>query len=514
MILKHRSIINYVNLIKLEQIDNERVNGYIRILDAKSQRLKQLTEDLVETSRITSGNVKLDMQKIDLVELIYQTAGEFNEKFEAKELTIVTKLPKTEVMIRADGRQLYRVIENLYNNVAKYALEKTRVYVDVHVLEEKVTFSIKNVSERSLALENSNAGDLTERFIRGDASRTTEGSGLGLSIAKSLTQLMGGIFFIGVDGDLFKVVLGFAETAEKETKEKILQVAKENNYRPNLLARSLNHGRTMSLGVVTINIENMYFVQSLNTINKEADKRGYFTNIVVCDESLEWERKLIQGLAERQMEGILINPINKGKEFEEFLLSLHIPIVCIGNQVSGKITTVQVNEMAAAMDAVELIVSKGYKKIVFVCPPLEMEETQNIYVHKQREKGFKAAMAIHPELKMKMIGKTEFLPEVERICARGLHEKTAFLCSGDSYALSIMQWGTKKGLMIPKDFGLMGFDDISLLQYITPKLTTVSTNLEGVASTAVVELIQQIDSKEYSPKSIYLNYHILDRDTL
>ena len=303
-------------------------------------------------------------------------------------------------------------------------------------------------------------------------------------------------------------------SVSKETKEKILQVAKENNYRPNLLARSLNHGRTMSLGVVTINIENMYFVQSLNTINKEADKRGYFTNIVVCDESLEWERKLIQGLAERQMEGILINPINKGKEFEEFLLSLHIPIVCIGNQVSGKITTVQVNEMAAAMDAVELIVSKGYKKIVFVCPPLETEETQNIYVHKQREKGFKAAMAIHPELKMKMIGKTEFLPEVERICARGLHEKTAFLCSGDSYALSIMQWGTKKGLMIPKDFGLMGFDDISLLQYITPKLTTVSTNLEGVASTAVVELIQQIDSKEYSPKSIYLNYHILDRDTL
>ena len=203
------SIVNYVDLLKRENLGNENARNYIRILDEKSQRLKQLTEDLVETSRITSGNVKLDMQKIDLVELIYQTAGEFNEKFEAKELTIVTKLPKTEVMILADGRQLYRVIENLYNNVAKYALEKTRVYVDVHVLEEKVTFSIKNVSERSLALENSNAGDLTERFIRGDASRTTEGSGLGLSIAKSLTQLMGGIFFIGVDGDLFKASITF-----------------------------------------------------------------------------------------------------------------------------------------------------------------------------------------------------------------------------------------------------------------------------------------------------------------
>lgn len=209
------SIINYVNLIKLEDIENERVKNYVKILDEKSQRLKQLTEDLVETSRITSGNVKLDMQKIDLIELVYQTGGEFNEKFESKELTIVTKLPNTEVMIFADGRQLYRVIENLYNNVAKYALEKTRVYVEVQAGEE-VVFSIKNVSEKSLALENSNAGDLTERFIRGDSSRTTEGSGLGLSIAKSLTKLMGGKFEIGVDGDLFKATITFPVWEEKK----------------------------------------------------------------------------------------------------------------------------------------------------------------------------------------------------------------------------------------------------------------------------------------------------------
>lgn len=208
------SIINYVNLMKLEKIDNERVQGYIKILDEKSQRLKQLTADLVEASKISSGNVKLDMQVIDLVELVYQTSGEFNEKFEQKELTIVTKLPKTAVLIRADGRQLYRVIENLYNNVAKYALEKTRVYVDISYVEEKVVFSIKNVSEHSLARENSNAGDLTERFIRGDSSRTTEGSGLGLSIAKSLTVLMGGVFDIKVDGDLFKASITFPQYAD------------------------------------------------------------------------------------------------------------------------------------------------------------------------------------------------------------------------------------------------------------------------------------------------------------
>ena len=225
------SIINYVNLMKLEKIDNERVQGYIQILDEKSQRLRQLTADLVEGSKISSGNVKLDMQVIDLVELVYQTSGEFNEKFEQKELTIVTKLPKTAVLIRADGRQLYRVIENLYNNVAKYALEKTRVYVDIAYVEEKVVFSIKNVSEHSLARENSNAGDLTERFIRGDSSRTTEGSGLGLSIAKSLTVLMGGVFDIKVDGDLFKASITFPQYVdENSSNPKMEEPASEDDY--------------------------------------------------------------------------------------------------------------------------------------------------------------------------------------------------------------------------------------------------------------------------------------------
>lgn len=119
------------------------MQGYIKILDEKSQRLKQLTADLVEASKISSGNVKLDMQVIDLVELVYQTSGEFNEKFEQKELTIVTKLPKTAVLIRADGRQLYRVIENLYNNVAKYALEKQGCMWILHMWKKRLSFPLR-----------------------------------------------------------------------------------------------------------------------------------------------------------------------------------------------------------------------------------------------------------------------------------------------------------------------------------------------------------------------------------
>ncbi|MEE1216799.1 MAG: HAMP domain-containing sensor histidine kinase [Agathobacter sp.] len=197
------SIVNYVDLLKRENLDNDNAKYYIHVLEEKSQRLKQLTEDLVETSKITSGNVKLNMQKLDLVELLYQTGGEFNERFEARNLTIVTKIPSEQIFIYADGRQLYRSIENLYTNAAKYALENTRVYVELEKADTKAVFTIKNVSKNELDIVSDGNVDLTERFVRGERSRTTEGSGLGLSIAKNLTHLMGGKFEIKVDGDLF-----------------------------------------------------------------------------------------------------------------------------------------------------------------------------------------------------------------------------------------------------------------------------------------------------------------------
>ena len=208
------SIINYVNLIKMEKVENEKVKEYVNILDSKAQRLRQLTEDLVEASKISSGNIELNMQCIDFVELIYQTGGEFNEKFEAKDLTTITKLPGDPVYIMADGRRIWRVVENLYNNVAKYALAHTRVYVTVETTEDEMEFSVKNISEQEIKLDTE---ELTERFIRGDTSRTTEGSGLGLSIAKNLTILMNGHFSVEMDGDLFKVSVCFPLVSKRET---------------------------------------------------------------------------------------------------------------------------------------------------------------------------------------------------------------------------------------------------------------------------------------------------------
>lgn len=203
------SIINYVDLLKREEIQDPKMKGYIDILDSKSQRLKQLTEDLVEASKISSGNIVLDMQPIRLGELIRQTNGEFEEKFNARNLEIVSRIPEEPIVIMADGRRMWRVIENLYNNVAKYAMPGTRVYVEVKKIGCRVIFEIKNVSEHPL---NIRAEELTERFIRGDVSRSTEGSGLGLSIAQNLVNLQHGTFDIYLDGDLFKITITF-ETA-------------------------------------------------------------------------------------------------------------------------------------------------------------------------------------------------------------------------------------------------------------------------------------------------------------
>ena len=201
------SIINYVDLIKREKPQDPTIQKYLEVLDQKSQRLKTLTEDLVEASRASSGNIKLDMANIDIVELVQQTNGEFEEKYAIRHLDIVTTLPNEVILIEADGRRLWRVLENLYNNAFKYAMEGTRVYVGIEDRDSEVVFSIKNVSATPL---NISPDELTERFVRGDTSRTTEGSGLGLSIAKDLTQLQGGRFEITIDGDLFKAELTFA----------------------------------------------------------------------------------------------------------------------------------------------------------------------------------------------------------------------------------------------------------------------------------------------------------------
>lgn len=212
------SIISYVDLLKRLKIEEEPAKSYIDILEVKSQRLKQLTDDLVEVSKISSGNIELHLEELNLTELLNQSIGEFSEKFDDKKLQIVFEESHTPAHIYADSRRMWRIIENLFNNICKYAMEGTRVYIDLDIANQQIKVGLKNISARQMNLRGD---DLTERFIRGDASRTTEGSGLGLSIAKSLTEAQGGEFVILLDGDLFTVELIFPEYQKNVEKEPV-----------------------------------------------------------------------------------------------------------------------------------------------------------------------------------------------------------------------------------------------------------------------------------------------------
>ena len=202
------SIINYTDLLKKENIETEPVKGYIEVLDRQAERLKKLINDLLEASKASSGNIKMDITEVDAGLMLEQVYGEYQDKFEKAGLTGIVTKPSETVHIKADVNHLFRVFDNILGNVVKYAQPDTRVYIDLIKNAGKVTIAFKNISKEKL---NITGEELMERFVRGDRARNTEGSGLGLSIAKSLTNLMGGELEIMVDGDLFKVEVRFEE---------------------------------------------------------------------------------------------------------------------------------------------------------------------------------------------------------------------------------------------------------------------------------------------------------------
>ena len=200
------SIVNYVDLLKTAGLDSPQAPEYLEVLDRQSARLKKLTEDLIEASKASTGNITVHAERTDVNVLVAQAAGEYEEKFKARALEPVLDFWVQEPCVWADGRLLWRVLDNLMSNICKYSLENTRVYVQTQAQDGRLTVTFKNISKEPL---NVSAEELMERFVRGDASRNTEGSGLGLSIARSLTELMGGSFALAIDGDLFKAQISF-----------------------------------------------------------------------------------------------------------------------------------------------------------------------------------------------------------------------------------------------------------------------------------------------------------------
>ncbi|MBQ5389342.1 MAG: HAMP domain-containing histidine kinase, partial [Clostridia bacterium] len=200
------SIVNYVDLIEKEEPENENMRQYISVLKRQSARLKKLIEDLVEASKASSGTISVEMTRCEVGVLLEQTLGEYAEKLTKKELTPIVHAPEEPIFILADGRRLWRVFDNLLNNICKYTQPNTRVYISLERLGRSAVITFRNISKEQL---NISSDELLERFVRGDSSRNTEGSGLGLSIARSLTELQNGHLDLSIDGDLFKAAVSF-----------------------------------------------------------------------------------------------------------------------------------------------------------------------------------------------------------------------------------------------------------------------------------------------------------------
>ncbi len=297
-----------------------------------------------------------------------------------------------------------------------------------------------------------------------------------------------------------------------QTKEYILKVAKENDYRPDLLARGLVKGSTYYIGVVVLDVNNRYFSQMLSEIEAEAKKKGYFINITLHENNKEIEKEQLSRLADYHVDGIILSSVNKGEGYKRFLENLGTPVVSINNRIANKIPFVGINERNATIEATEKIIQKGYEKILFVCPPLSSGDKENIYVHEERAAGFKLVMERHPDKEKIVIGSWDYL----ELCYEELiksSKKTAFFCTADMFALELMKYMKSKGKRTPDDYGIMGFDNIDTLQYVVPRLTTIYNSVTEVARASVNLLFDLISGNEVDP-DIILGYDMIDGDTL
>lgn len=297
-----------------------------------------------------------------------------------------------------------------------------------------------------------------------------------------------------------------------DTKVRILKMAEELGYRPDMLASSLARGTTMSIGVVVFDIRNRYFAQLLNAIEIEAKKQKYFINITIQENDPELEKNLIHNLVDRRVDGIILCPVNKGKKFNDFIEALSVPVVTIGNFLSKSIPYVGMDERAAIKEATELILTKGYEQIFFVCPPLSVRDKENIYVHEQRLKGFNEKVDEHKDKTFHVIDQKDDYGFIDELL-RCNDKKSALLCSGDIFALEILKYLRKKGVKVPRDIGIMGFDGIDILDYVTPALTTVFNPVEAIGIKAVQNLFELIEGKTIENKCL-IDYKVINGETL
>jgi len=283
-----------------------------------------------------------------------------------------------------------------------------------------------------------------------------------------------------------------------ETKAKVLNVAKELGYRPHFLARSLKQGKTMTIGVVVFDLENQFFSQLVTAIEARANELGYFVYLTITDGNPEEEMEYLDSLSSLKVDGIILfSVVNEGLKFVHYLKSLKTPIVTIGNRVSKAFPFIGVKDRQALTDAVAYIAAKGYQRIIYVSPPLSYKGKENIYSVEERLAGYKEGLKeIQVPHRPIVIREKTCLQAIETIALQ--ERRTAILCSSDIYALEVLNYLRTKGLKVPEDVGLMGFDNIEVLKYVTPSLTTIAYPIQEMGRKAVDCLMAQIHSEPFA----------------
>ncbi|SDX38253.1 LacI family DNA-binding transcriptional regulator [Paenibacillus sp. CF384] len=296
------------------------------------------------------------------------------------------------------------------------------------------------------------------------------------------------------------------------TREKIMKVAGELGYRPHFLAQSLVKGETKTLGVVLFDVYNRIFSQLFHSFEAEARRHGYFVYLVLTNKDKALEMEYINNLLDRKVDGIALSPVNMGTTFNTFLKQSGVPIVTFANRVSAKVPFVWIDDKQAMKTAVHHIGSKGYKRILYVSPPLRYKGKSNIYVPEQRHQGFLEACAELPDIRYTVITDHDYMESMLQLIAES-DEKPAILCSSDIYALDMMRFLKANHIRVPEQAGIMGFDNIDILHYVDPALTTIDFHVDEIGRIAAEQLIASIQGRDI-PQRTNVAYSIIERDSL
>jgi LacI family transcriptional regulator len=296
------------------------------------------------------------------------------------------------------------------------------------------------------------------------------------------------------------------------TKEKILKVADDLGYRPHLLARSLKKGKTMTIGVAIFELDNPFFSQLVTAIEAHAYASGYFVYLTITDGDPQEEKEYLEHLAGLNVDGILLFPVNGGRDFAQYLKRLNTPIVTIGNRVSKTLPFVGIKDRQAIKEAVLHIAAKGYEQIIYVSPPLEYRGKENIYSVEERLAGYKEGIAaLNTRYTPVILRNKKYREQLESMSFEA--SRTAILCSSDIYALEILNLFRGRGIRVPEDVGLMGFDNIKALKYVVPSLTTIGYPIQEMGYKVVDCLLAQINSTPCSAIGL-LDHVIIEGESL